>query len=910
MTNKKLAKENMTQWLRKTSRLLLAPCAIALAASCLQSCEKDVLTGQPVWLGNSIYERLEQGIVVDGNRQTFKTTLRLIDDLDQTTVLSKTGSRTVFAASDEAYERFFEKNDWGVHRYEDLSMAQKKILFNNSVISNAYLLELMSNVSGNPPQQGLCMRRETSLSIFDSIPTMEVEEMPVDPMLKARYDTWTNYREKGQPIHILKNDQSAPMIHFLPEFMIKNNITDKDLEILTNGKSKSIADSWINGKKVISSEQTCKNGYIYVVEDVIESNKNMAEIINTNEKMTIWSRLLNRFATPAKPSRTLLADYQRLYNTEDSVFVLRYFSKESQGKATLDKTPVGDYKVPATLAFDPGLNQYMWKNNMGYDMHYDAGAMIVPTDSALNVWWNNAGRGLQEEYGSWENIDTKTLSKLINVNMLPSFVDAVPSKFGSIVDDSKVELGIKPEDIESCFMGCNGVVYLVRTVFPPSEYKSVVYPALSHRSKMSVIYDAIENYDFGPYLNSMESKFSLFLPYNTGLGADASHEVFRYIDPCFYGMPQQVMYEFYYDEEDQKIKADRYGVSLNSDGSYNYETILSPATDALIKNRLKDLVDNLIVVGMFNDPSRKYFKTKAGSMIRVENDGNTFTVQGGLQLETGNKITITGDDIYDMTKGVDGNGQSYGINEDNEVPMTASKTVYEILKEEADNGSAKVSLFYKLLADDPSKDALLSSTTGSSSSTYYCVNDQNNKNLKLFDNYNYTVYVPTDDAIQEMIDNGYLPTWDDYAVYDIDAEREDKYAMACQDTIANIIRNFIRYHVQDNSVIIGGERKSGELYETSKLNPENKRFYPLGITSDDTSIKVVDYLGQEHNVVKNQNFYNKICREYWIKGKYATYNTVREIYSSSNAVVHQIDGVLLYSESQKKNWKTYLPTKE
>ena len=47
----------------------------------LQSCEKDELTGQPSWLGNSIYERLQD----DGN---YSYTLRLIDDLEQTSVSS------------------------------------------------------------------------------------------------------------------------------------------------------------------------------------------------------------------------------------------------------------------------------------------------------------------------------------------------------------------------------------------------------------------------------------------------------------------------------------------------------------------------------------------------------------------------------------------------------------------------------------------------------------------------------------------------------------------------------------------------------------------------------------------------------------------------------------------------------
>ena len=47
---------------------------LMLGSVALQSCSDDILTGQPSWLGNSIYEELQE----DGN---YTVTLRLIDDL-------------------------------------------------------------------------------------------------------------------------------------------------------------------------------------------------------------------------------------------------------------------------------------------------------------------------------------------------------------------------------------------------------------------------------------------------------------------------------------------------------------------------------------------------------------------------------------------------------------------------------------------------------------------------------------------------------------------------------------------------------------------------------------------------------------------------------------------------------------
>ena len=201
-------------------------CVAAIIASLLlsgsgvfQSCSTDELTGQPSWLGNSIYERLQE----DGN---YTFTLRLIDDLNQTSVLSQTGSKTLFVADDKAYDEFFKSNSWGVRRYEDLSAAQKKLLLNASMVNNAYLVELLSNVSGNPPSEGECMRRATAVSVYDSVARIYPDQMP-----NTAY--WERYKDHQNGIVLLRDNSSKPMIHFLPAYMKLNKVTSQDLAILT-----------------------------------------------------------------------------------------------------------------------------------------------------------------------------------------------------------------------------------------------------------------------------------------------------------------------------------------------------------------------------------------------------------------------------------------------------------------------------------------------------------------------------------------------------------------------------------------------------------------------------------------------------------------------------------------------------
>ena len=923
---RKIAKRKRMQckWARKLSLRMLTVGGFIAGAAMMQSCDKDILTGQPEWLGNSIYERLEEGIEIDGQKKTFNTTLRLIDELGYKETLSKTGSKTLFVASDDDYQAWFNSNNiFGVRSYEDLSLGQKKQLFNGMMINNAYLIELMSNIPAKSdntlPESGMCMRRETAASSLDNIPVMNVEDFPInnsiadDPVNKA----WGNVRSQGKSIHIVKDYTSAPMIHFLPQFMEKNNITDNDLYVISNHASESVQDSWVNGRKVISNEQTCKNGYIYVVNGVIESTPNMAEIINTNSNTTQWAKLLNRFSVPVAMDKATQQEFwflHREYENTDSLYNLRYLNYSGNHELY---TPTGRndaiLNASGLLKFDPGWNQYM-ADNTTIIMQNDAATMLVPNDKALAEWFDSgSGKVLKDKFGSWDNIPYETLVKLLNVNMQESFVASVPSKFPSILDDSQRSMGITIADIDSCIMGCNGVVYITNKVFAPSEYSSVMFPALiQSTSDYSVIYHALSsNYtptyvtnngaakDFTPYLTAMDSKFSLIIPFNSEswlkfVAGDI--KFLSFIDPCSYGLPQQYLLVFYYYKE--QIGGTAFPVIMNSDGSWtpaegpNYSL-----TSDVVVNRLYDYLDNSILLEDIIADKTMY-KTKAGSVIKAFKEGNDMCFQGGLQLHTGEKIKASSKYIYDMGSG--GNGTTYGVNngEDLEygrvhIPMTSAKSVYEILKEDKDKGGDH--LFYDLIYGDESGKGLFGTKDGK----YYCLNPAENKNLTVFDNYNYTIYVPTDAAIKQMIDNGYLPTWDDYN----NSESEDEKAV-----IADRIHSFVRYHIQDNSVYIGGDKVSNFQYESGKLNPKNNRFYSIYVTQDGNSLTVKDQLGKTYTA--NVAASNKCCREYWVewgsgvKLDNLSLNSFKcNIAASSNAVLHKINGVLLYDKDQETKWK-------
>ena len=863
---------------RKGRAVAVAACCLLTGAWSVQSCKDDyTLTGQPSWLGNSIYERLQE----DGN---YTTLLRLADDLGQAEVLSHTGSKTLFAADDEAFQSWFAKNQWGVRDYSQLSLAKKKMLLNNSMINNAYLIELLSNVSGTPPLEGMCMRRETATSIYDSVEIMSPNKMP-------QTAAWQRFRDGGKSIPILKDATTAPMIHFLPKFMQYYNITSEDLAVLTNHKATSANEAWVNSRKVRERDITCKNGYIQKVDSVIEPMTNMAEVLRQHPQLSKWSELIDRFSAPYY-NATATREYNRLYSNQDSVYTLRYFSKRSAGGTSLTTNPDGE-EAAALLAFDPGWNQYMYNNTMGYDLHYDAGAMIAPTNDALDYWWNNEGKDLQMEYGSWENVPDATLAKLLNVNMLPVFTEAVPSKFDRVLNDAKEKLGIEAQYVDSCFMACNGVVYVVNKVFSPAEYASVAYPALAHQSTMNVIYWAIDQLNFLPYLLSMDSRYSLLLPTNEAL--------LWYLDPATYGsidrlsgMEAPSALEFYYDAakpESERVQARRFNTTIDADGRIEKGVRTQANVDRdVIDDRLKRLLDDLIIVGDVED-GHEYYKTKGGSLIRVTQGVGNVAFSGGWQMEhNAKKLTVDNNEIYPKT-----NGKSYQLN--SEVPMGAQKSIYLTLKD-----NEAFSEFLSLIDHDGAN--LLGTKLNNEYNAGLTA--QGSKNLMLLDNYNYTVYVPTNESIRSLIDRGLLPTWDDYEAMENEGFADEAAVDSAQQIIKNIIVNFIRYHVQDHSVAIGmapelydEDTETGvktpsyvNIFESMKRNPETGRFYGLESDNSNGQLTVKDVMNNVRHVTKQNGLYNNICREYWFK---SSGNTAK-IFMASDAVVHQIDAPLFYEE--------------
>ena len=412
----KFCNKNKNKRMKPKTKLQLLVALSGLLGACSDG--YDLAERTPDWLGSSIYEYLSS----EGN---FTQTIRLIDDLGYGEVLAKTGSKTLFVANDEAYQRFYQNNTWGVSSYEDLSVAQKKLLLYGSMINNACQVAYLSSSQG--PIEGDCMRRLTASSEYDSIPVMSPGEMP-----EGEY--WQYYRDHDKAIACANDFTAPPMVHFIEQFLQNKLITNADCDFLNNyNDSRVSGDAHVNGVKMLNQNIKCSNGFVHEMAEVIVPQPNMAQYVTQTAETSQFAKLLNRFCAPYYAGKAATDEYNRLYPEAraDSLFEKRYFSERSHGGEPLDLTPAGG-PVNGKLKFDPGWNQFYSETTASTSTNVavqeNMGVMLVPTNAALDSYWNEgAGKPLKERYGSWENVPDHVVAKMINVNMLTSFVASVPS---------------------------------------------------------------------------------------------------------------------------------------------------------------------------------------------------------------------------------------------------------------------------------------------------------------------------------------------------------------------------------------------------------------------------------------------------------------------------------------------------
>jgi hypothetical protein len=186
--------------------------------------------------------------------------------------------------------------------------------------------------------------------------------------------------------------------------------------------------------------------------------------------------------------------------------------------------------------------------------------------------------------------------------------------------------------------------------------------------------------------------------------------------------------------------------------------------------------------------------------------------------------------------------------------------------------------------------------------------------INFFNAFRYTVYVPSNPAIQKALDAGIITPW------------ETIYAMAnpAKGKAINTMIQFLKYHFQDNAVFFG--QSSNDQYQSATIKNDTSmtywgtaknKYFKLGVVSTGSSITITmdSKTGtplRTANVLTSDPLtgsplYNIIAKDYIFDKLPSLYKNVdgtgsasgalfstSNIVTSASAVIHEIDNVLTF----------------
>ena len=207
------------------------------------------------------------------------------------------------------------------------------------------------------------------------------------------------------------------------------------------------------------------------------------------------------------------------------------------------------------------------------------------------------------------------------------------------------------------------------------------------------------------------------------------------------------------------------------------------------------------------------------------------------------------------------------------------------------------------------------------------------KLVRFFNNYNYTIYLPTNQAMQEAINHG-LPTWDDIeavamGVSEINTKLEDlgealepdphaeeRAALVEQrwslmkkgQAMATCLLNFLKYHYQDRSLFVDNvDGTDNGNYQTSCIDSEANNYVTLNVTRNTGSISIADNSGAVVKVnTSDANLYNMLANDiqYSKRNNSGTNSNLGHIKVNSYVVMHQLADDAFLNFLSSAEWAT------
>ncbi|WP_282124530.1 fasciclin domain-containing protein [Algibacter mikhailovii] len=402
------------------------------------SCKPDPLEyARPENLAGTISTQLE-------SMGTFNYYLQSLGQTQYFEPLAKGGSWTVFAPTDEAFEKFMADN--GYTTFESIPEQRILDLVQNSIITDAWNTTTLTYFKSRF-YLGQSFRRRTQF---------QEPNREVNPDTLQHIIDW-NKLEPGNKIVLYSNGRLKTVNYFLDSYMDTWGVQNEDYDFMFPGETFSDGDMKVFGTNVSQQNVIAENGIIYALDEVIEPRRNLYENLTLPEygdKYSMFRKMMERFSY--------------LHSLGD-----------------IENPDTGDIEEVFQWRFTTGIENDNLPFNL-FDENYatnidgtlaQAWGLLVPTNEAL-LNYLDGNSILGQYYDSYDDMPLDVLGKFIKPNFFRDYYNIVPSSFGQSYDYGLGFVDYKPEDVVDKRFCSNGLFVGVNTVYTNDSFGTIMGPLL------------------------------------------------------------------------------------------------------------------------------------------------------------------------------------------------------------------------------------------------------------------------------------------------------------------------------------------------------------------------------------------------------------------------------------------------
>ncbi|MEZ5106243.1 MAG: fasciclin domain-containing protein [Draconibacterium sp.] len=482
---------------KNKSLLLLWPLILLLL---LFGCKDDMTKYQrPDWLAGKVYSQ----VLAQPELSTFATCIQLTG-YDK--ILDVSGSYTIFAPSDEAFKDYFASNS-KYNSVEAIPLPELEKIVKYHIVQNPWSkIQLRTldvygwidtlDLNNNQPKG---FKRETLLKEKDlkyGIESYGIGKNNKPVIVDTLTTNW--YRRV-----VTESRKYVPF--FYQEYFSIYDLKKSDYEFYFNRTFDSAGDIYFAGAKITSDEIPAENGFVYIVDKVVEPLKSAYEILGDKEGANNYSDFFNVV--------NLFPDFE--YNQEATL-------DQPGADLGLEVDSLFDLTFP-DLAFDlnsertsPPRGTYGLPSNVTIRYHH---GLMAPTNQAFQSFIDEYIK-IPNGWGTFNG--TPDVIKRIVVNTYLSENTIYPTDFEKGFYNGEQDIvQLDENDIVQHEFGSNSTFIGLSKAVVPRAFKSITGPVYLQRGYNKIML-AIERADLLPALKRPNKNYTFFIESDANTSADSS----------------------------------------------------------------------------------------------------------------------------------------------------------------------------------------------------------------------------------------------------------------------------------------------------------------------------------------------------------------------------------------------------